>query len=572
MAFCLLAPAFGQSAEPSVTISPAVPRPGELVLLSISVPRVAASELEALEPELEGPLRYIGSYLRPLGIAGDGTAPAEGSVIELRLLALAPGRAEIRNLGYKAQGRPVYLGGYAVDIAPAPGSAAVSRPGSWLAPESAYPYAPFMVRAVGPEGEALAIATPSVRGAVFYPVGALPAAAFLVSISGEGSVTLPALELIVGSKPVRVEARTVARRSLPAAVEETRAVGAWSVTLRAPSHRGEAAVGDIVIVEAAARGTGSAALAAAPRVRIIGPDKRNLPFLHADAALGEFRAEGESFSGERIGRVSFQPMEAGLYTIELEPYAWYDTAGDSVRSANATPLYLRVKARGYEAWEPSEGQRAALEALIAAGGGGASGATRENAAGRLAKAARSLLEGDALSALGEAKALERGFWPLRGASALAGMALDALGLERGGKAELLPAPAWFALAALPCALMAAALFYQRAKRARRAAPLPPFSTGKPANARSHGVFLALPAILCLCLIVMCMASWAERSRERAIVLVSALRAVPDEGASSPFSVAPGSQATIVSEGGGWLFLEFGDGRSAWIRADLISRY
>jgi hypothetical protein len=564
LALCAAAPGFSQGVEASVRISPAVPRPGELVLLSISVPSVAASELEALEPELDGPLRYLGSYLRPLvdaAAAGDGT---EGSVIELRLLALSQGRAEISRLGYAVQGRPVYLGSYVVEIAPAPGGAEPARPGSWLAPDSAYPFAPFRVRIVGPSGEALPIATPAVRGAMFYPLGPLPASSFLVSITGDEGITLPAMDLDAGGDALRVAARRVDRRPLPAKVEASRAVGRWSVELSTLSHTDEAFIGDIVVVEAKALGIGSAAFAAAPRLRVLGPDKARIALLQEGPAMGDSRVEGESFSGESSARMSFQAMEAGIYTIELEPYPWFDTGAASERSATAQPLFLRVKARAYEAWRPSVEQRELLDALIASAPAAPAGARRADTAGRLAQAARALLEGDALAALHAGKTLERAFWPPRGASALSGLAANALGLEPASQEDLLPPPFWFALAALPCAVLAAALALLRGRPAHT-----PYGKAKPGRRRA---FFALPAILCLCLVVMCVVSLAERSRERAIVFVSALRAVPDEGASSPFSVAPGSQANIVSEGGAWLFLEFGDGRSAWIRADLIGRY
>ncbi|HAE21684.1 MAG TPA: hypothetical protein DCG47_05090 [Spirochaetaceae bacterium] len=564
IAVCISLPCYGQSGEASVSISPAVPRPGELVLLSIRVPRIAASEMEALEPELNGPLRFIGSYLRPLGDAAAASDGVEGSIIELRLLALSQGRAEISRLGYTVRGRPVYLGSYVVDIAPAQGSAGLSRPGSWLAPDSAYPFAPFIVRAVGPSGEALAIATPSVRGALFYPVGALPASSFLVSISGATGISLPAMELTVGSKLVRVDARTVDRRTLPAKVEETRAVGTWTVEARMLSHGDEAFVGDTVVVEGTARGVGSAAFAAPPRLRVIGPKQRSVPILQVGPSFGEFQVEGATLSGERSARVSFQAMEEGSYTIELEPYFWYDTSAQSERSASARKLSLRVKARVYDSWVPSEEERAVLEALIGADRAGSSGDKRRNATGRLADAARALLRGDALTALHEAKALERQFWPPREAFSLSGLALSALNLEPGSPEDALPPPFWFALAALPCAALVVVVSFRRRASLRAA--------GTKAKSLACGVFLALTAILCLCLIVMCVVSWAERSSERAIVLVPALRAVPDEGASSPFSVAPGSRAVIVSEGGSWLFLEFGDGRSAWIQAEHIGRY
>jgi hypothetical protein len=564
LALRIAAPGFSQDGEASVRISPAVPRPGELVLVSISVPKVAAAELEALEPELDGPLRYLGSYLRPLGdasAAGDGTA---GSIIELRLLALSQGRAEISRLGYAVQGRPVYLGSYVVEIAPAPGAAEPARPGSWLAPDSAYPFAPFRVRAVGPSGEALPIATPSVRGAIFYPLGPLPASSFLVSITGDEGITLPSMDLDLEGKALRVAARNVDRRSLPAKVEASRAVGRWSVELAALSHGDEAFIGDIVVLEAKALGTGSAALAAAPRLRVLGPDKARVAVLQEGPTRGDFRVEGESFSGESSARVSFQAMDAGVYTIELEPYPWFDLSAASERSATVRPLLLRIKARGYQAWLPNEEQRALLDALIASVPTESSAGRRANTAGRLAQAARDLLEGDALAALHAAKTLERSFWPPRDASALSRLASNALGLEPASPEELLPPPFWFALASLACAVLAAAMAFLGGRPAR--------TLGGPAKPGRRRIFFALPAILCLSLIVLCLVSWAERSRERAIVFVSALRTVPDEGARSPFSVAPGSRANIVSEGGAWLFLEFGDGRSAWIRADLIGRY
>ena len=58
----------------------------------------------------------------------------------------------------------------------------------------------------------------------------------------------------------------------------------------------------------------------------------------------------------------------------------------------------------------------------------------------------------------------------------------------------------------------------------------------------------------------------------AVVLGSEPRLVPDDAARVPFVLTPGTQARIVEDAGDWLFLDFGDGRAAWLRAGGVERY
>ena len=554
--------------EDVVVVDPNPPVSGSGFVVRLELVGIRAALVDVPEPVVSGSARYLGADVRPDPITG-------GARVELRFLALEPGGAVIPLL-VMAGGVMRDLGPVEIRVAERPGEgSSKARPGSWDAPASAWRYHPFVAKVLGPSGGPAFPVGLSIPGAVAVPLEA-GTGEYLVSASRAGALALPALDAADEYGPLSLAARLVSVRALPVDVEATRAIGSWSVELRAPADGDRAVAGDLVAFELAAVGTGSAGHAEPPTVRITGPDGRQLEPVDAPARFGQSVVEGSTLAGVTGLRGAFRVERPGTYAVAVEPYAWLDPADGTTRLAKAPAAHVIVVPALLPAWEPSDDVLELASALVrgmaastgateawrtaaaAAGSGDWAGALAalvqsaqagslpprfERPRERVALAAVSLAAGDRVAALSLASKAERAWFPPPQARLLADRASESLGTPPRPR-DILPGPGWCMVTALAAGLAAAGLVMRR-------------RAGKKPRIR-------IPLAVAAAALALMAASLVERSERRVVCDGGPVMVVPDPGSTTSFMAEPGLVGGVDDAVGDWLFVHFPDGRSGWM--------
>ncbi len=587
--------AFGQYVEASVQL-PAAPVPGQVFFIRVLMNGAEALRTEAVEPLYEGPVQYIGADVRPL-------AQSEGSAayVDYHFLAFGEGSLIISSLSVLYGGSPIQLGSWHVALGGSDGvSDGVSgsgtqtgrgtRTASWIAPEAVRTYEPFLARVALPDGELVVIQSLAVPGAITRPSGDGPGWTVIGTKAGE--LNLPALDLETNGGRVRVSARRVRVQALPQATAGTRAVGTWSVSLKVDVAGGEAHTGDSASWEAIARGNGSAGFAEPPMVRVIGPDGLSVTLLAEPFRFGQ-AVPGEATFAGHVGAIGTFVMELpGEYRVELEPYPWFDPASSQQRYARTAPVVIRAIEPKVAIWVPAADLKAQAvatirrlaasedsqwaQALVAIELDDSEGIglafdqlseTRPSIVDRRlpwkwagpgtmdeGMAALAFIGDDPVRAFHEAARLER--WSLLPGRAqlyadAAAIALDIL--ER--PIALLPPPMALGLAAVLMVLLAIIALI---------GPFRHVSLVRLAGFMVTGLAVLFSVALTL--------SVAERIEVYFVSVGGPAMAVPSAAASVLFEARPGSVGRVLRSIPSWAFVEFRDGRNAWLPESGICLY
>jgi hypothetical protein len=592
---------FGQYVEASVQLPSAVV-PGQVFYIRVLMKGAEAIRTEAVEPLYEGPVQYIGADVRPI-------AQAEGpaAYVDYHYLALREGSLVISTLSVLYDGSPIQLGswhvavGVDVDDGDAGGEAGRAagtgnqtgrgaRMANWIAPETVRTYEPFLARAVLPDGKPVVVNSLAIPGAITRFSGDGPGWTVIGTKAGE--LTLPALELDTTGGRILVSAGRVRVQPLPQDAAGTRAVGTWSVSLTVDVAGGEARTGDSASWEAVAQGKGSAGFAEPPTVRVIGPDGRQVALLADPFRFGQALPGEATFTGH-IGAIGTFVMELpGDYRVELEPYPWFDPVSSRQRYARAAPVVIRAIQPEVAAWVPAADLKAQAvskirrlassesgqwaQALVAIEGDDAEGirlaydqlseAGKTTADRRLpwkwlgpgsmdeGLAALAFIGTDPVKAFHEAARLER--WSLLPGQvrAFADATATALGIQ-DRPAQALPPPMALGAAALLMILLALIAFF---------GPFRLVSLVRLAGFMVIGLAVLLSVALAL--------SVVERMEVYFVSSGGSAMAVPSDAATVSFEVRPGATGKVLRRVPSWVFVEFSDGRNAWIKESEICFY
>lgn len=522
-------------------VMPPEPRAGEAFTLTIALPGFEPSQIGLEEPGVEGPAEYQGYTIKP---------SAEGTSIELRFRAIGAGQLELRGLGVAVAGRSTKLGDLNLHLsAEASAEPPVGR-GRYRAPDTAYAFMPIFVSVIDERGESIEARPRSVPGALLLDADGAAERGFWLVGDAPGAASLPALELKGRQGRLAVAPLALPLRSAPGQAELTRALGAWRVGIEALGRKLVASPGERVFIEAWAAGSGSVLHALAPRPRVDAADGLVVELSQSGGVERSWSmAEGADADLGLSGRVSavysFTPDSEGAYTIVLEPYYWLDTRSGRVSAAEARSISVIVGPAEGRAWSPDPELSARIAALAA----------DSAVPAELRRAAALMGEGKGLAGLAAALGASRGLFPHPVSRELIALASAAFGLAPP-QAERWPPPGYplaAGAASLATALAVALTGRRRAYKARRG--------GLRRLAAAAAVAFSMASL------ALAAVSWYERAAPRGVVAADALRSAPDDRASTPFSVAPGSAFTVTRRGGAWLLAAFDDDRSAWIRAE-----
>jgi hypothetical protein len=588
---------FGQYVEASVQLPPAVV-PGQVFSIRVLMKGAEAIRTEAVEPLYDGPVQYLGADVRPL-------AQAEGpaAFVDYHFLAFREGSLVISALSVLYDGSPIQLGswhiavGISVDSGDADRNAGTgnqagrsARTANWIAPETVRAYEPFVARVVLVDGNPVVVPSLAIPAAITRLSGDGPGWTIIATKAGE--LNLPALDLDTPGGRILVSTRRVRVQSLPQAAAGTRAVGTWTVSLKVDVAGGEAHVGDSASWEAVAWGEGSAGFAEPPTVRVMGPDGRPVNLLAEPFRFGK-ALPGEAVFTGHIGAIGTFVMELpGEYRVELEPYPWFDPVSSQQRYARATPVVIRAVQPKVAAWLPpadlkdravatirrlavSEGGQWA-QALVAIERDDPEGIrlaydqlseARPSAADRRLPwkwlgsggsdeglAALAFIGNDPVRAFQEAALLER--WSLLPgkARAFADAVASALDIQER-PAMVLPPPLAMGCTVLLMVCLALIAFL---------GPFRLVSLVRVAGFMVTGLAVLFSVALTL--------SVVERMEVYYVSSGGSAMAVPSDAATVSFDVRPGATGRVLRWIPSWVFVEFSDGRNAWIKESEICFY
>lgn len=528
---------------PSVRIEPRTPTEGDMLTISIELAGPETARVSLPIPSLQGPIAFVESSVRPSTTQHDGGLPQ--TLATMILQTTGPGSASIHGLSVLIDGVAMLLGSYVIDIAPLPSKPVSSRSvGSWDAPSRLWAYQPFVLRARDSAGFALSTPGLFIRSVVLEPFPQ-PGAYRALSTTA-GRVLLPAAAARSGQDEYRLSQRFLEVLALPPAVDATKAVGQWSVRLSVQAASTFALMGQRVGFEASASGTGSVPWAKGPQVQVFDPDGRRLDVQSLSAT--DAKADGETWSGTVYSRGSFLLTMAGVYRVQVLPYAYFDHSSELVKTATADPVLIRVQRPELPSWEPSTAQRDFLLTLSS---------DTNKAHPVLAAASALALQGKRAEGLALGAALSRGFCPPKDAESLADILDESLGTSR--IRDSLPPPVWIFAAALCLALFALCAYVL---------PRP----GMRNRSGSVKALVVLFLILCLASACLLAVSLVERSLPCVVSLGAALRSAPSELADMVAISRAGISGRVRATGQDWLFVRFVDGSSGWVQADEVRRY
>lgn len=535
----------------TIRVLPERPEAGTGFTIEIGLTGERASDVEALEPAVIGPARYLGVDIAP---AASRSGPP-GTLLVFRFQALAPGRVDIMGLSARSGTRLLSFGSWSVEVQAA-ASAPIERRGSWRAPPSAYERTAFSIAALDPSGKDYPSPGLAVAGALLEPEP--DGRSYRLTALGPGRLLLPRLELQAEGGGFVVQERELT--ILPAG--DVAAVGGpWLLELSLQGGY-EARVGDLVAWDLRASGPERSSLASPPRMKIVSPSGRPVETT-SQAYSGVDEASSRAYVGLRG---AFVVAEPGDYALRPEPYAWFDLGSKAARKAAASSATLRVSPAALAPWAPPARLREAAEAaarrlegspdtppegrgaLLAAGAKDAAStrAARDRALVLLAGAeAEPARRAEAYAVLLRA---ERAAFAGPGAQALARAVDEAFGNQARPK-RVIPPYGWLAALAAPCLVGAVLLGLRRGRRL------------------ASGL-----AVASLALALAAAASLAEASVSRFVALGGSRRVAPSELARVSGRAEPGLTGRVLRLAGSWAWVEFDEGGTAWLAVDDIAMY
>jgi hypothetical protein len=324
----------------------------------------------------------------------------------------------------------------------------------------------------------------------------------------------------------------------------------------------------------------------------VDPTGQPVPLLAEPFRFGQAIPGDTSFTGY-VGAIGTFVMELpGTYRVELDPYPWFDPVSAQLRYARAAPVTIQVVQPVVTAWNPPEALRsqavAIIRSLVASEAGlwnqalvaieGGDGVAISLLYDQLAKArpdarggrlpwnwtgpgtfdlgvaALAFLGDDPVRAYHEASRLERWSAMPAKARALADTAAIALGILDRPRV-MMPPPLVSGLALVLMILLACILLLGPARHV---------SLLRVAGYMMVGLVLLFSVALALSIV--------ERVEVYFVSVGGSAMAVPSAAASVSFEVRPGSIGTVLRRIPLWAFVEFHDGRNAWLPESEICLY
>ena len=528
----------------TIRVLPERPEAGTGFTIEIGLTGERASDVEALEPAVIGPARYLGVDIAPAA----SRAGPPGTLLVFRFQALAPGRVDIMGLSARSGTRLLSFGSWSVEVQAA-ASAPIERRGSWRAPSSAYERTAFSIAALDPSGNDYPSPGLAVAGALLEPEP--DGRSYRLTALGPGRLLLPRLELQAEDGGFVVQEREIT--ILPAG--DVAAVGGpWLLALALQGGY-EARVGELVAWDLRAIGPERSSLASPPRIIIVSPSGK-----HVETTSQAYSGVEEASSRAYVGlRGAFVVAEPGDYALRPEPYAWFDLGSKAARKAVASSATLRVSPAALAPWAPPARLREAAAAAELRLEGSTDTLAKDAASARAARDRALVLLADAEAEparRAEAYAVllraERAAFAGPGASALARAADEAFGNQARPK-RVIPPYGWLAALAAPCLIGAFLFGLQRGRRLAR------------------GLARGL-AVASLALALAAAASLVEASVSRFVALGGSRWAAPSELARVSGRAEPGLTGRVLRLAGSWAWVEFDEGGTAWLAVDDIATY
>jgi hypothetical protein len=557
--------------------------PGDLLVVEVQVARLTGASIEKLD--LGPGLKLEESLIKPFADAKSGLS---GTDLRLELRVLEAQSWRIASLALS--GREGRFGLGPIEFARRPEAGASPEAAApvwrWLAPERVYRYESFDLELSGPPSAAGVVA-PLFEAPEGSTLEALPGSylSWIGTALESGPLVLPEATIDAGKLSGRARARRIEVLPLPQAVEASRALGRFSLSLEGPTTAPPKSQ-DLLVFRLTLSGVGNL-----PSVRLPEPsislDGRGLG---SDAwnerRIDELAPAKGGYRGRSTLEVSLVAPGPGRLRLYFPPLAALDPDGN-IASLAVAPLELRLLA-------PISGASSAASGdpfLSYEPGLAASLASREPGLARLpsligadkAGAALELLRGmppelraereavllDAALAWktglhGEALAAVYGFMRRnpddRDGRSIADRAVAIVGAGPALVDEL-PPPGPFILASALLALVGFGFFLAGRLRKRPRRPSPAFM--------ATGGLLILAA---LALAGLGIASKLERRREFAVAWTDSASAVPSPLAENTSPLTRGQSALVIGRAEGYICLRFADGSVGWVAHGKVYSY
>lgn len=555
-------------------------RVGELLTVVLEVEGLGRARLRSLF--LDPGLSLEASFLHPL-VLGEGR---RGTELRLELRILQPGKRRVERLRLEGEEGSLDLGPFSFEALPEKSEGVSIRPYRWVFPETVYRYQAFSLRLVGAEGPVseTALATFPLPAGLSIESGTGPLS-WIATALNEGSLLLPAAE-ISGEEAGRAPARSLRVLPLPAELEQSRAIGDFSLELQVPEG---GRVGERLFFRLLLSGRGNQPSVRFPGVRLSLED-RPLP----GAALATRRSEAlrvgtAGYEGSSILEFSVLPTEPGLLRISVEALTTLDPAA-GLRVLRTESRTLGISAGGSTTETGIKASRLRGLAVDAA----------SRLARKLDTASRApiLLEaGNYPELLDLVSSLPAGLfprdraileaatrWELGDKAAALALLLAQVrraafpGELRRAASELsaslgagpplldaLPSPVLMLILGLVPACLGGVGLFLGLRRGRK--------EGEPTRGRGGPLVLRLVLLIVVLLgLALCLASLRERRTEYGVVWTDRLLAIPSDKAEGGIGLVPGQCGRLIGEAPGYRGLRFPDGTVGWAPLESVYSY
>lgn len=577
-----------QALDYYITTEPPQPRMGETVSVIVLLPGIEAGGVTAPEPGPSFGLGLESISVSPTSDMPPGEEDAFGTRVVYVFRARDYGDLRIPPLAIEFPRGLVSVRPVTISVLAAPGTPA-RAPYAWKAPARVLRWQCFSASLESGKPDAPKVpvmSLPASRGVALEPSGER---AYVGMALEEGVLSLPPAFTPEGASIV--DSRTINVSPAPEGIASSRAVGVFSARVQKP-EKTRILAGDTLTVRVEVRGRGNLPILEPPRFTV---SPRESGGSESTFPVSDMRVSSGAYEG-MAGRVlKFVPRKAGTYTIQAEPFVFWNTEAGRTAVIRFSPVRVVV-----EPVPVSETTSAAADPSL-------SSALKDYAdrGGYLGTAASLALRGEvaaALDALGssaDSKALHlRGLFLLRaGRTAEALACLGAAerksrflpGLQESLKLcekaqgsisrrkDALPEPPIFfgvSGALLALAFICAAVGRSRGRRreSHRSASRASFQRtadsgdrGATSSAYRSASRASVVTLTALSLVFLAMGGWAalERRTRYAVVRDEAAYSVPSKAGTAVSGEFRGYSGKVAAASGAWTLVKFADGRSAW---------
>jgi tetratricopeptide (TPR) repeat protein len=374
LVFCARFPASAQE-PPALLVQPPLPREGQNFTLSFLVPHTMPEEVRA---DGGGDFSAFARLVAGPNISAFLLHDPETGLSRPRTLvsytfrALRPGRSLIGPFAYGIRGSDFSTAGTILEISRA-GDSAVPFDLEWQLPAGEIYEGQSVTALLEMSGleaitvpETISVSKPA--GALFEEVSGLggisssgaggrelyrmAVSSWMLTPPSAGTLILPparvrALGLVVDSLP-----RTITVRRLPPEVKLTGAVGRFTVSARADAE--EIFLGESLNLVFRVQGEGNLNYLQPP------PLKFEDILITGQETASNFEAFDSGYRGWREWSFRLSPQKAGIFSLKIPAFPWFDPESRSVRTSTEISLQTRVRARHNDEIPPAAEERKIL--------------------------------------------------------------------------------------------------------------------------------------------------------------------------------------------------------------------